>query len=34
MAGEYEFQYYIKEALYRFKKGLRPEAFLRPEDEE
>lgn len=34
MAGEYEFHYYIKEALYRFKKGLRPEVFLRPEDEE
>jgi hypothetical protein len=27
-AGEYDFQYYIKEALYRFKRGLRPDAFL------
>jgi hypothetical protein len=28
-AGEYDFQYYIKEALYRFKRGLRPDAFLK-----
>jgi plasmid maintenance system killer protein len=31
-AGDYEFQYYIKEALYRFKHGLRP-AGMRNEEE-
>jgi plasmid maintenance system killer protein len=31
MAGEYEFQYYIKTAFFRFKKGLRPEARLEEE---
>ncbi|MBL7731583.1 MAG: carboxypeptidase-like regulatory domain-containing protein [Chitinophagaceae bacterium] len=31
-AGEYEFQYYIKEAYYRFKHSIKPEA-LRPEEE-
>lgn len=30
-AGEYDFQYYIKEAFYRFRKGLRPEAILNEE---
>jgi hypothetical protein len=30
-AGEYDFQYYIKEAFYRFKKGLRPEGTLNEE---
>ena len=30
-AGEYDFQYYIKEAFYRFKKGLRPEGVLNEE---
>jgi hypothetical protein len=34
IAGEYEFQYYIKQALYRFKKGLSPEAMLKIEEEE
>ena len=28
VAGEYEFQYYIKTSLFRFKSGLRPEAIL------
>ena len=32
-AGEYDFQYYIKEAFYRFKKGLRPEGILGREEE-
>ncbi|MGB3005189.1 MAG: hypothetical protein WBC06_01685, partial [Chitinophagaceae bacterium] len=30
-AGDYEFQYYIKEALYRFKHGLRPVGMLNEE---
>ena len=34
MAGEYEFQYYIKQALYRFKLGLRPEPVFKEEEEE
>ena len=34
LAGEYEFQYYIKQALYRFKKGIPPSPALKPEDEE
>lgn len=33
-AGEYEFQYYIKQALYRFKRGLRPEPAFKEEEEE
>jgi plasmid maintenance system killer protein len=33
MAGDYEFQYYIKEALYRFKKGLPPLDLFRKEEE-
>jgi CarboxypepD_reg-like domain len=32
-AGEYEFMYYIKQALYRFKRGLQPEAMLKEEEE-
>ena len=32
MAGDYEFQYYIKTAFFRFKKGLRP-AELKEEEE-
>jgi len=31
-AGDYEFQYYIKEALYRFKHGLRPVGMLKEEE--
>lgn len=31
-AGDYEFQYYIKEALYRFKHGLRPAGMLNEEE--
>lgn len=34
MAGDYEFQYYIKEAFYRFKHGLAPPAMLKEEEEE
>ncbi len=34
MAGEYEFQYYIKQALYRFKRGLSPEPIYKEEEEE
>jgi CarboxypepD_reg-like domain len=33
-AGDYEFQFYIKEALYRFKHGLMPEAMLKQEEEQ
>jgi plasmid maintenance system killer protein len=33
MAGEYEFQYYIKEAYYRFKHGLGPLPMLKEEEE-
>jgi hypothetical protein len=33
-SGEYEFQYYIKQSLYRFKKGMRPEEFIKPEEEQ
>jgi hypothetical protein len=32
-AGEYEFQYYIKTAFFRFKRGLIPEAILNKEEE-
>lgn len=32
-AGEYEFQYYIKQSLYRYKSGLGPQEFIRPEEE-
>ncbi len=34
MAGDYEFQYYIKTAFFRFKKGLLPEALLKQEEQE
>ncbi len=34
MAGEYEFQYYIKTAFFRFKKGLPPVAAIKEEEEE
>ncbi|MBK6937424.1 MAG: carboxypeptidase-like regulatory domain-containing protein [Chitinophagaceae bacterium] len=29
LAGDYEFQYYIKEALYRFRKGLPPQPMIK-----
>jgi len=34
MSGEYEFQYYIKAAFFRFKNGLLPEAMLKQEEQE
>jgi plasmid maintenance system killer protein len=34
MAGDYEFQYYIRESLYRFKKGLQPLDLFKQEIEE
>jgi hypothetical protein len=34
MAGEYEFQYYIKTAFFRFRKGLTPEGVLNKDEEE
>lgn len=34
MAGDYEFQYYIKTAFFRFRKGLLPEPMLKEEEEE
>jgi hypothetical protein len=34
MAGEYEFQYYIRTAFFRFRKGVLPEAVLNKEEEE
>jgi plasmid maintenance system killer protein len=34
LSGDYEFQQYIKTALYRFKKGLPPEAMLKEEEPE
>lgn len=34
MAGEYEFQYYIKTAFFRFKRGLAPPPFLKEEVQE
>lgn len=34
MSGDYEFQEYIKTSSIRFKKGLPPQAWLRPRDEE
>lgn len=33
MAGDYEFQYYIKTAFFRFRKGLLPEPFKEEEEE-
>jgi plasmid maintenance system killer protein len=33
MAGEYEFQYYIKTAFFRYKKGIMPEGMLKKEEE-
>lgn len=33
MAGDYEFLYYIKTALFRFKKGLQPAPALKEEEE-
>ncbi len=33
MAGDYEFQYYIKTAYFRFKRGMLPEAILKEEEE-
>jgi hypothetical protein len=32
MAGEYEFQYYIRTAFFRFRRGLLPEAILNEEE--
>jgi hypothetical protein len=32
-AGEYEFQYYIKQSLYRFKNGLGPQEYIKQEEE-
>lgn len=32
VAGEYEFQYYIKTAFFRFRKGLTPEGILQKEE--
>jgi hypothetical protein len=34
VSGDYEFQQYIKIALYRFKKGLPPEAMMKEEEPE
>jgi len=34
LAGEYEFQYYIKTAFFRFKRGLAPTPFLKEEEQE
>lgn len=34
LAGEYEFQYYIKTAFFRFKRGLAPPPFLKEEEQE
>jgi plasmid maintenance system killer protein len=34
LAGDYEFQQYIKTALYRFKRGLPPETMLKEEEPE
>ncbi|MEI2740770.1 MAG: carboxypeptidase-like regulatory domain-containing protein [Chitinophagaceae bacterium] len=34
MAGDYEFQYYIKTAFFRYKNGLLPEALLKQEEQE
>lgn len=34
LAGDYEFRLYIKQALYRFKRGLPPEAWLKEEEAE
>jgi hypothetical protein len=33
VAGEYEFQYYIKTAFFRYKRGYTPEAILNKEDQ-
>jgi hypothetical protein len=32
LAGEYEFQYYIKTAFFRFKRGLRQEGILNKDE--
>jgi hypothetical protein len=34
LSGDYEFQQYIKTSLYRFKKGLKPDAMLKEEEPE
>lgn len=34
MAGDYEFQYYIKTAFFRYKNGLLPETMIRQEEQE
>lgn len=34
MAGDYEFQYYIKEAYYRYKHGLGPSDMMKEEEED
>jgi plasmid maintenance system killer protein len=34
LSGDYEFQQYIKTALYRFKRGLSPEPMLKEEEEQ
>ena len=34
LSGDYEFQQYIKTALYRFKRGLPPEAIMKEEEPE
>jgi hypothetical protein len=33
VAGEYEFQYYIKTAFFRYKKGLTPDGILNKDEE-
>ena len=34
LAGDYEFRLYIKQALYRFKRGMQPDAWYKEELEE
>ncbi len=34
MSGEYDFQYYIKTAFFRYKRGLLPDGMLKEEEEE
>ena len=34
LSGDYEFQQYIKTALYRFKKGLPPDPIMKEEEPE
>lgn len=34
LAGDYDFRLYIKQALYRFKRGLSPEAWIKEEEPE